>query len=60
MLLDNNHWDLPAWKQRMTTYQWKQLLLKGDEKIIFHGEIVYFKVTNLGYGIVEICKDLKK
>ena len=58
-MLDDCHWKHRAFTQRMTTSQWKKILLASEDRIIFKGEIVALKAKNLGFGVVEISKDFK-
>jgi hypothetical protein len=53
---DNEHWTNPNYKQRMTTKEWKQLLLNKEDELIFRGRLTQLKAKNLGAGIVEISK----
>jgi len=54
--LSNNHWTLEDYKERITTEQWKQILLNNDDKIIFKGHARQIQAKNLGYGVVEVSK----
>lgn len=56
-ILDELHWRIPDYKQRMEQNQWKKLLLHDDDKIIFRGNVVQLQAKNLGYGIVEVSKE---
>ena len=53
---DINHWDLEHYKQRITSKQWKELLLKGDDILIFRGRLRKLQYENLGLGVFEISK----
>ena len=55
-ILDAQHWKFSDYRQRITTKNWKILLLNDDDKIIFYGRIVQLVAISLGYGIVEISK----
>jgi len=55
--LHPNHWTQEDFKQRMTSKEWGELLLRGQDSIIFKGNLVNLKVKNLGYGIVEVGKE---
>ena len=54
--LSNNHWTLEDYKERITTEQWKQILLNNDDKIIVKGQARQIQAKNLGYGVVEVSK----
>ena len=56
-ILSDNHWRIPDFRQRITTKQWKQLLLDENDRIIFKGHIRPLKAKSLGAGVVEITKD---
>jgi len=62
MNLDIRHWQIEGFKQRMTTKEWRKVLLDGDDKIICKGRLRQLAVSNLGgFGAVEISKEpLKK
>jgi len=53
---DINHWNLEDYKQRITSKQWKQLLLNGDDTLIFRGKLRKLQYENLGSGVFEISK----
>lgn len=55
-LRHNCHWTFEDYKQRMTTKEWKSILLSGNDSIIFHGRLRKLKSKNLGHGVVEIYK----
>jgi len=55
-ILDNQHWEFRDYKQRITTKQWKELLLDDNDSVIFRGQVTKLKGKNLGYGVVEITK----
>ena len=54
---DDRHWQDENFKQRITTKEWKQMLLVQDDTLIFHGRFRKLKAKKLGYGIVEIYKE---
>ena len=59
-LLSDNHWRIPLYKERMLAKDWKKLLLAGEDKIIYRGRLVPLIAENLGYGVVEVSKDLSE
>jgi hypothetical protein len=58
-ILDAQHWGFSDYKQRITSKDWKALLLNNDDKIIFRGRYTQLKVKKLGSGVVEISKQLR-
>lgn len=59
-LLSDNHWTREKYRQRMKVSEWKQFLLNNGDSIIYHGTSVSLKAKNVGYGVVEVYKDVKK
>ena len=55
-ILDKQHWVYPDYRQRITTKEWKALLLNDDDRIIFHGRVTKLISINLGYGVIEVSK----
>ena len=55
-LLDDAHWQNEGFSQRVTSNQWKGLLLQNDDKIIWKGRVRQLVAKRLGYGVVEIFK----
>jgi len=56
-ILENRHWLVEDYKQRVTSEQWREMLLNETDHIIYHGKIRQLKADNLGYGVVEIYKE---
>lgn len=56
--LNENHWRIDNFKQRLTKKEWQKILLNNEDEIIYKGNFVKFKAIDLGYGVVEIKKDL--
>ena len=56
MPLSSNHWTLKHFTERMTVKDWKEILLRGDDKIFVGGRLRKLKVKSLGYGVVEVSK----
>ena len=46
------------YRQRMTCKSWAKILLQGNDRIIFKGRGYTLKAKRLGYGIVEVYKEL--
>ena len=59
-ILDAQHWDFEDYKQRITTKEWKQLLLNDEDVLIFKGRVTKLVAKNLGHGVVEISKQKEK
>lgn len=59
-MLSENHWRLATYRQRMTTQQWRDVLLAGKDNIIFRGTLYPLKAQHLGAGVVEVFKDISK
>ena len=57
LLLDDGHWIFENHVQRITTKQWKGLLLEKDDYIVCNGEIRQLVGVNLGCGVMEISKE---
>ena len=54
---DTMHWVHENYRQRITTKQWKQILLNKEDRILFHGRSYQLIGKNLGAGVVEIYKE---
>jgi len=52
-----NHWAIETFTQRITSKQWKAILLEEQDVIIVMGRLRHLKARNLGSGIVEIYKE---
>jgi hypothetical protein len=57
-LLDNKHWSDKNHVQRMSVEDWKTVLLNNQDTMIFRGNIVKLVAYGIGYGVVEIRKEL--
>ena len=55
-VLSVNHWVMENYTQRVTTKQWKAILLKGNDSLIFRGNVRKLKARNLGAGVYEVYK----
>lgn len=58
-MLSENHYTVKYFTQRMTVSEWKEILLEEQDKIIFKGTPVQLKAKSLGYGVVEVYKELE-
>lgn len=54
-----NHYIIPQFKQRMTTKEWRWVLLNKRDLIIFHGQLTPLKARYLGAGVYEVSKELE-
>jgi hypothetical protein len=54
--LDNGHWTHDNYSQRMAYADWRDILLAGGDQIIYKGQMVPLKATDLGYGVVLVAK----
>ena len=59
-ILDKWHWKDIAHRQRMPKKDWRLLLLNNDDTIIFEGRLYHLRAKNIGYGVVQVFKDLKR
>ncbi len=53
---DIPHWVSETYTQRITTKQWKVMLLAGYDTLTFQGRVRTLEAKNLGAGVVEIYK----
>jgi hypothetical protein len=58
-ILDGQHWQFYDYHQRVDSKVWRELLLNDDDKIIMNGRLHKLKGKRLGFGVVEISKELK-
>ena len=56
-VLSNNHWRVENYRQRMTTKEWRELLLNEEDHIIFKGHMRHLKAKPIGAGVVEVFKE---
>ena len=55
-LLEEGHWKHEDYWQRITSAQWKKMLLANQDTIIFRGVVRRLKARSIGFGVVEIYK----
>ncbi len=60
MIRHEEHWIREDYKQRITTKEWKTILLNKDDSVIFKGRLRKLIAKNLGVGVVEIFKEKKE
>ena len=56
-ILDKQHWDFENYAQRITTKDWKTLLMNDDDKIIYRGRVLDLVAKKIFSGVVEITKE---
>lgn len=56
MDLNDNHWKDEDYTQRMTTKDWKKILLEEKDRLIFRGYMRQLVAKSIGYGLVEVGK----
>ena len=56
-MLNENHWAIEDYRQRMTAKEWKKELLEGNDKIFVNGRLRTLVSKRLGYGVVEVYKE---
>lgn len=54
--LSSNHWTIATFKQRMTTKEWRKILLAHADTLVFQGHVVRLAARSLGCGVVEVSK----
>jgi len=48
-ILDEQHWKFSDYSQRITSRDWKELLLNYNDRIIFKARVTQLIAKNLGY-----------
>jgi len=56
-ILNDNHWNLEAYSQRMTIAEWKQILSEEADHPIVKGRPRRLVAKPLGYGFVDVSKE---
>lgn len=56
-LRDIGHWKNEEYTQRMTSKEWKSILLAGDDTCITGGRLRKLRARDIGAGIVEVYKE---
>ena len=59
-ILNDLHFKQLDYKQRVTTKEWKNILLNNQDKIIYKGTVVNLIGKNIGAGVYEIFKNIKQ
>lgn len=57
-LIHPNHFTCPDFKQRMTTQDWKKILLANEDTIIYCGTRYNLFAKKIGFGVVEVQKEM--
>lgn len=60
MTLNEGHWTMPFYRQRMTIKEWREVLLAEQDTIIFKGSVCKLKAKKLGAGVVEVYKVFRR
>ena len=55
--LSANHHMIEGYSERITTKEWKEILLNEEDKVVFHATVRRLVAKRLGYGVVEISKE---
>ena len=50
------HWKSETFIQRVTKEEWKSMLLKGQDQVIYRGRLRQLKAKALGVGVYELSK----
>ena len=58
-MLDSRHWTHRDHRQRMDRKQWRTILLASADTIVFKANVVKLVADDIGYGVVEVYKDMK-
>lgn len=57
-IVNRNHWAIDGYHQRMTTKEWKTVLLAGDETLFYRGNMAKLKADRIGPGVYDVYKDI--
>jgi hypothetical protein len=53
---DDGHWTSENYTQRMLVKDWREILLKHNDTVVFHGCVRRLKARSIGAGVVEVYK----
>ena len=53
---NEGHWVHDNFSQRITAKEYKEMLLNGQDRIVFNGKVRQMMARKLGFGVVEIYK----
>jgi hypothetical protein len=56
-VLSDNHWRIETYHQRITTRQWREVLLAERDTVIYQGRVRNLKAKNIGAGVVDVFKE---
>ena len=56
-VLSDNHWRVENYTQRITSKQWREILLNNDDEFLAMGRMRKLSAKALGHGIVEVSKN---
>ena len=54
--LDEDHWHIEDYEQRMTKKEWEKMLLNYEDKIITKGKVRQLVIRALSSNVVEVYK----
>ena len=54
--LDEDHWRIEDYEQRMTKKEWEKMLLNYEDKIITKGKVRQLVIRALSSNVVEVYK----
>lgn len=57
MDLDNGHWKLDNFTQRMPVKQWSKIVREYRDSVIYKGNIVKLKGVRVAPDVIEVTKD---
>jgi hypothetical protein len=55
-IIDKWHFSQEDFKERMTTAQWRAILLSHRDRILVKGIFRQLQAKSLGFGVVEVSK----
>lgn len=56
-ILDNKHWKVEDYYQRMRQSDWREMLLSYEDSVTFKGSVRKLKARDIGHGVVEVFKE---
>jgi hypothetical protein len=59
MPINNAHFVIEGFKERIPIKQWRAMLLNEEDTIVFRGHVRKLIGKNLGCGVIEISKEPK-
>ena len=59
-ILDDRHWRVVNYKQRIKAKDWQTILLNYKDEIIFRGNMTKLIAKDIGFGVYEISKQIEE